>query len=122
MIFPLFLNSSVIRQKGECQKGCFKKTKHANFPKNNYFLPPDTHTNVCVSGGKKCSLFGKISALCFLGTPVLRFALLPYYRQTYPASTKSLNCTAKRIATTIPVSSVKIRYLKQALITLFYIY
>ena len=104
MIFPLFLNSSIIRQKGECQKGCFKKTKHANFPKNDYFLPPDTN------------------ALCFLGTPVLRFALMPYYWQTYPASTKSLNCTAKRIATTMPVSSVKIRYLKQALITLFYIY
>ena len=30
----------------------------------------------CVSGRKKCSLFGK-----FLETPVLRFALLSYYRR-----------------------------------------
>ena len=25
-----------------------------SFPKNYFFLPPDTHTNVFVSGGKKC--------------------------------------------------------------------
>ena len=30
-----------------------------NFSKNLYFLPPDTHTNVCLSGGKKCKFFGK---------------------------------------------------------------
>ena len=41
-----------------------------------------TYANVCVymypcvSGSKKCSLFGK-----FLETPVLRFALLSYYRR-----------------------------------------
>ena len=35
----------------------------------------------CVSGGKKCSFFGKFGMLCFLETPVLRFALLPYYRR-----------------------------------------
>ena len=45
-----------------------------NFPKNEYFLPPDTHTYVCVSGGKKYSFFGKFGVLCFLETPVLRFA------------------------------------------------
>ena len=49
--------SSVIRQKGESQNGCFKKTKHA-----------------------KCLFFGKFGVLCFLEKPVLRFALLPYYR------------------------------------------
>ena len=36
---------------------------------------------VCVSGGKKCSFLEKFGMLCFLETPVLRFALLPYYRQ-----------------------------------------
>ena len=36
---------------------------------------------VCVSEGKKCSFFGKFGVLCFLETPVLRFALLPYYRR-----------------------------------------
>ena len=55
------VNSSVIRQKGKSQNGC---------------------SYVCVSGGKKCPLFGKFGALFFLGTPVLRFALLLYYRQT----------------------------------------
>ena len=96
-------NSSVIREKGKSQKGCFKKTEHAKFPKNEHFLRPDTHTRanlktgvsrkqstpkqrthrcVCVSGGKKCSFFEKFGVLCFLETPVLRFALLPYYQRT----------------------------------------
>ena len=30
-----------------------------NFPKKLHFLPPDTQTYVCVSGGKKCYFFGK---------------------------------------------------------------
>ena len=30
----------------------------------------------------KCSFFGKFCVLCFLETPVLRFALLPYYRRS----------------------------------------
>ena len=37
---------------------------------------------VCVSGGKKCLFFQKFCGLCFLEIPVLRFTLLPYYRQT----------------------------------------
>ena len=37
---------------------------------------------VCISGGKKGSFFGKLNALCFLETPVFRFALLPYYIHT----------------------------------------
>ena len=36
-----------------------------------------------VSRGKKCSFFGKSGVLCFLGTPVLRFAFLPYYQRKY---------------------------------------
>ena len=32
--------------------------------------------------GKKCSFFGKFGGLCFLETPVLRLALLPYYRRS----------------------------------------
>ena len=36
---------------------------------------------VCVSGGKKCSFFGKFGVPCFLETPVLKFALLSYYRR-----------------------------------------
>ena len=52
-----------------------------NFPKNKHFLPPGTYTHVCVSGGKKCLFFGNFGVLCFLETPVLRFALLPYCRR-----------------------------------------
>ena len=40
---------------------------------------------VSVSGCKKCSFFGKLGVLCFLETPVLRFALLPYYRRSKEA-------------------------------------
>ena len=37
--------------------------------------------HVWVSGGKKCSFFGKFGVLCFLETPVLRFTLFLYYRR-----------------------------------------
>ena len=53
----------------------------SNFPKNEHFLPTDTHTYVCVSGGKKCTFFGKFALLCFLETPVLKFTFLPYDRR-----------------------------------------
>ena len=56
-----------------------RKQSTPNFPKNEHFLPPDTHKYVCVAGDKKCSFFGKFGVLYFLETPVLRFALLPYY-------------------------------------------
>ena len=62
--FKYWIKSSVIRRKGKYQNGCFKKQSTTNFPKNENFLPPDTHTCMCVSagggGGKKCSFFGKI--------------------------------------------------------------
>ena len=67
--------SSVIGQKGESQNGCFKKTKRQISRKANISYP------LSVSGGKKCSFFGKFDMLCILETPVLRFTLLPYYRR-----------------------------------------
>ena len=36
---------------------------------------------VCVTGGNKYLFSEKFHVLCFLETPVLRFALLPYYRR-----------------------------------------
>ena len=36
---------------------------------------------MCVLGGKKNSFFGKFGVFCFLEIPVVRFALLPYYRR-----------------------------------------
>ena len=65
--FFVIMTSSVIMQEGESQNGCFKKTKHARFSEN---FPK----YVCVS-------FRKFDVLCFLETPVLRFAIWPYYRQ-----------------------------------------
>ena len=38
---------------------------------------------MCVSGGKKCLFFGNFGVLCFLETPVLRFALLLDHRRTW---------------------------------------
>ena len=51
------------------------------FTKKEHFLPPDTQTYVCVTGGKKCSFIKKFDVLCFLKTSVLRFVLLPYYQR-----------------------------------------
>ena len=62
----------VIKQKGESQNGCYKKTKQTKFSKNEHFLPPHTHTHVCISAGKKCSFFRKFSVLCFLFYHLLR--------------------------------------------------
>ena len=48
-----FFSLLMIRQKGESQNGCFKKTKHAKFSEKKILtpwyayvkLPPDTHTS-----------------------------------------------------------------------------
>ena len=61
--------------------GVSRKQSTPYIPKNEHFLPHDTHMYVSISGGKKYSFFGKFSVLCFLEKPVLRFALLPYYRR-----------------------------------------
>ena len=52
-----------------------------NLPKNEHFLSSDTHTYAYASEGEKCSFSGKFGVLCFLETPVLRFAILLYYRR-----------------------------------------
>ena len=41
---------------------------------------------MCVSGGKKCSFFGKFGVICIIVTPILRFLLLPYHRRLYNRS------------------------------------
>ena len=69
------------RKRANLEKGVTRKQSRSNFPKNEHFLPPDRHTGVFVSGGKKCSFFRKFDLLGLLVTPVLRFALLPYYRR-----------------------------------------
>ena len=62
------------------ETGVLRKQSTPNFPKNEHYLPPDTRTYECVSGGEKGLFFGKFGVL-FLETPVLKFALLPYYRR-----------------------------------------
>ena len=76
------LSSSVIMQKSESQNRCYKKTKHAKFSEKRIF-----RTCACASqGGRKCLFFGKFDVLCFLVTPLLRFALLLYCRQVLVTS------------------------------------
>ena len=60
-------------KRANLKTGLSRKQSTSNFPKNRHFL--------CISGGKKCLFFGKLGVPCFLETPVLRFALLPYYRR-----------------------------------------
>ena len=74
------VDSSVIGQRGESQNGDNKKAKHAKFSYpviRTWYI----FTRTCVSRGKKCLLFGKFDVLSFLATSVLRFAILPFYRQ-----------------------------------------
>ena len=84
----MYTDQSILPKEGcagdrvNLKKGVSRKQSTPNFPKNKHFLPPDTHTYLCVSGGKKCSFFGKFDVLCLLKTPVLRFALLLYYRRS----------------------------------------
>ena len=78
------------RRKGESQNGCLKKTKRAKFSKKRTFLtpalPPLKRTRACISGVKKCSFSANFGMLCFLETPVLRFAFSPYYRRDVQVS------------------------------------
>ena len=51
------------------------------FQKTNIFYPL-IHTHLCAyQGVKNVCFFRKFGMLCFLEAPILRFALLPYYRQ-----------------------------------------
>ena len=75
------LNTSVISKRADLKTGVSRKQSTPKFPKNQHFLPPDTHTCVCVSGGKKCLFSRNFGMLCFLATPVLRFAYLPDSRR-----------------------------------------
>ena len=49
--------------------------KRQIFQKNEHFLRLDTHTQVCVSEGNKCSFFEKFGGLCFLNT---HFEIRPF--------------------------------------------
>ena len=56
-----------------------RKQTTPNFPKNEHFFSTDTHMRLCVSGGKKCSLFRKIWRglfSCYLRFEIRLFDLL----------------------------------------------
>ena len=76
-----FFHNPSVTNRANLKTGVLRKQNTPNFPKNKHFLPPDTYTHVCISGGKKCLFVGKFGVLCFHETPVLRFALLPCYRR-----------------------------------------
>ena len=69
MTLPIFVGNKAKRRNSE---RVFQENKAYQIFRKTY---------VCVSGGKKCSFFGKFGVLCFLETLVLRFALLLYYRR-----------------------------------------
>ena len=55
-----------MRQKENLKTGVTRKQSTPNFPENKHFLPPDTQTYVCVSGGKKKSGFFENLTFFFL--------------------------------------------------------
>ena len=69
------------KAKVQISKRVFQENKASQIFQKTNISYPDTKTYVCVSGGNKCSFFDKFDVLCFLGTPVLRLALLPYYQR-----------------------------------------
>ena len=77
-IWPILQNTLefvVNKAKGRISKPVCQENKAGRiFRKTNI-------SYMCVSGKKKCSFFGKFGVLCFLVTPVLKFALLPYYQR-----------------------------------------
>ena len=62
--------------KGRTQNGGNKNTKHAKFSEKRTFLPPDTHTYVCVSEGKKHKIWRALCS-CYLRFEIRPFAILP---------------------------------------------
>ena len=84
----VFLNSLVIKQKGESQNGSSKKTKHAKFSEKRIFFT------------LFLTLFG---VLCFLITSVLRFALLSSYWRIAFALSRYWDSLESRVTASSPV-------------------
>ena len=64
------------KAKGRILKRVFHEKKASQIFRKTIISYPLIRTRkyVCVSGGKKWSFFGKFDVLCFLETPVLKFA------------------------------------------------
>ena len=69
------------KAKGRISKRAFQENKsHQIFRKTNISYPV-TRTRTCADQGVRNVCFSENLVCCFLETPVLRFALLPYYRR-----------------------------------------
>ena len=91
--------SSVIRQKGESQKGCFKKTKRAKFSEKRTFLTPWYALRSVSIRGSEIFVFWKTwRALFFWNThfEIRPFALLPTIYGNNCVRTKSTYTTIER--------------------------
>ena len=76
-VVPKFLDIVGNKAKERISKRVFQENKARQiFRKTNISYPL---IRTCISGCKKRSFFRKFGVLCFLETPVLRFAILPYY-------------------------------------------
>ena len=68
--------------KGRISKRVFQENKACQiFRKMNISYPLIISTRTCAQQGVRNVRFSKFGVFCFLETPVLRFVLLPYYRQ-----------------------------------------
>ena len=96
--------SSVIRQKGESQNGCFKKTKHAKFSEERTFLTPWNAR--AYQGVRNVRFLENLACFVFLNTrfEIRPFAFLPTI--LYPCF-----CSLQRDAAEILLVKLFLEYL-----------
>ena len=78
-IFTYFLGVKILWKRNFMQ--WYKLHRYKKYTKIRIFTDPYSHA--WILGSKKCSFFVKFGAICFLVTPVSRFALLPIYRRFF---------------------------------------
>ena len=66
------------KAKKQISERMLQENKTQQISKQTFLTPWYAYVRVRIPG-KECSFFSKFDVLCFLVTPVLRFALLPYY-------------------------------------------
>ena len=89
-LWKVHLILSVIRQKGEFQNGCFKKTKHAKFSKNEHFLSPDTQIEIALvndslRASKLSWKFRIWAVLLYFTHKICYFLLFSVFKQSFTA-------------------------------------
>ena len=69
---------SVIRQKGESQNGCFKKTEYAKFSeKQKFFTPWYAHVRTCAyQGVRNAPFLENLSCFAFLLPPICSLLII----------------------------------------------